>query len=332
MTGLANYAYAQDITKVENEDMSMATDTEYRDDKALNEQAMLVRLRVSGWGGKIADRDVSRDVAERAGAGDKPSNVGVYNKLLVKREATKTINQLAMNLRDTHEFYTMPWDDGSYRLIPISLYQEYKDKMDALIEARNDALRILLRDWDEYVDEAKERLGDLFDRGDYPSKAELAEKIAASVLPMTVPDARHFAAKAMEHSAREAVREDIEKHIAGKIDLAVRSIFSRLKDAVEAISERLEEPEEGERPKTFKNTLVTNLADILDILPDLNLTDNPQLAEIGEELKTAIEGVEPDNLRPNSKTYNKAARETVKERADSIAARLAGYFGDMPDA
>ena len=51
----------------------------------------------------------------------------------------------------------------------------------------------------------------------------------------------------------------------------------------------------------------------------------PLLAQLCEQVKEKIAGVEPDALRP-SRSFDPLARARVKRDADALAERFAGYF------
>lgn len=307
------------------------TQTPYKEGKSVTEQALLVRLTVSTWGGSVVDKDVSREVAQRAGANGSPSDVGSYGKKLLHKRALKDISNLASQMRDLHYDYTMPWDDGSYRLLPIALHAGYVREMDKLIDARMDAVNKLLANWDDHLEEAKQRLGTLFDEGDYPTRGQITSKLKASYNFSPVPDARHFAVAAMTHDVKEQLQDDFEKQVQAKIQGTVVHLYQRLKDASGAIVERLTDPDdEDAKPKIFRNTLIDNMRGVVDLIPALNLTDDPTLAAMGEDIRAALDGVTADMLRPKHKQFDADKREHVKQSVGAVFDRLSGYFGETP--
>ena len=304
------------------------TGIEYRQDRGVAEQAMLARLTVSSYAGFVKDADVSRAVAEDAGAAESPDAVGYYRKRLVRKEALADIQATGSALRTTHHMFTMPWDDGHYRLLPVALHEQYRTRMDMLIERRTDAANALLSGWDGHIAEAQTRLGDLFDESYYPTAADLADRLGAGYHFAPVPDARHFAVAALEHDVAERIRSDFERQVASRIEGTVLDLYGRLRDTTSAIAERL--ADDGDAPKVFRDSLITNLTGLLDILPALNLTGSADINDLADELAAAIDGVAPDALRPTRREFDPDARERVRDTAQAVSERLAGYFGDMP--
>ena len=72
--------------------------------------------------------------------------------------------------------------------------------------------------------------------------------------------------------------------------------------------------------------MISNIRDLVDVVPRLNIFGDDELARLCEQVKEKIASVEPDALRP-SKTFDPAARAQVKRDADELAEKFAGYFG-----
>ena len=101
-------------------------------------------------------------------------------------------------------------------------------------------------------------------------------------------------------------------------------LLSRIGEAVERVSDRLQEDENG-KPLVFRNSMIENIRDLVDVVPRLNIFADDQLARLCEQVKEKIAGVEPDALRP-SRSFDPAARERVKRDADELMEKFAGYF------
>ena len=67
--------------------------------------------------------------------------------------------------------------------------------------------------------------------------------------------------------------------------------FVLLHEALRAYAEKLADPD-----KIFRDSLITNLADILNLAADLNLGNDPKVAELVEQART-LAAVDPDQLR-----------------------------------
>ncbi len=112
------------------------------------------------------------------------------------------------------------------------------------------------------------------------------------------------------------MKRDIESHIEDQLHDAVGDLYRRLAEAVERVSERLGEDGEG-KPMVFRDTMISNIRDLVDVVPRLNIFGDQRLARLCEEVKDRIVGVEPDSLRP-SRTFDPAARARAKRDADDL--------------
>ena len=99
---------------------------------------------------------------------------------------------------------------------------------------------------------------------------------------------------------------------------------------MERVGERLREDENG-KPLTFRDSMIENVRDLVDVVPRLNVFEDAELAGLCREVEDRIARVDPDVLRP-SRRYDPRAREQVKQDADELAARFAGYFAPAAGA
>ena len=293
--------------------------------RPLRQKAMLVHLTVRAWSGKKVDADVTREVAERANV-DK--SVGVYTKRLFPKKALADLVTIGNDARHAHYLFTMPWDDKGTRLLPVALYDRFKGTLDNIIERHRQAKQVFLSAYDDHIDEARVQLGDLFQQGDYPSRAELDSQLSISYDIDPVPDADHFVADIATEEAKR-IKEGIEKSLEARIQGTVLSLFQRINEMVQLCSNRLDTNDEG-KPNVFRDTMVDNLRTLTGLLADLNVTDNLALLSMRDKLDEALADVTPDNLRMNNKLFDQGKYDKVRATIDELAESMAGYFGGTP--
>ena len=140
---------------------------------------------------------------------------------------------------------------------------------------------------------------------------------------MPVPDARHFIADLAAGDA-DRVKRDIENLVQERLEDAITDLYKRLGEAVDHVVQRLDVDAEG-KPLIFRNSLIGNIRDLVDIVPRLNIFGDERLAQLCQQVKNRIASVDPDELRPSS-SFNPATRQRVKRDAEDLAAKFAGYF------
>ena len=286
----------------------------------LNRDAMLVGLRITAWSGRLYDREASDHVAVHH---DACASAGRYNKRLLPKAAFAALTATMSEARTRHYANSLPWDDKGSRLLTVANYEHYTEFMDGLRERVVRQRARFIEDYDDYVDQARLDLGKLFRIEDYPSKDALQDKFSIHYRITPVPDADHFIAKLASNDT-DRVKRDIERHIEEQLHDAVGDLYRRLAEAVDRVSERLQEDENG-KPLVFRDTMISNIRDLVDVVPRLNIFGDDRLARLCERVKDRIGSVEPDSLRP-SRTFDPVARAHVKRDADALMEQFAGYF------
>ncbi len=284
----------------------------------LTHDAMLVSLRISAWSGRLYDRKASNHVAVHHEAS---ASAGRYNKCLLPKAAlTATMSKA----RSSHYEQTLPWDDQGGRLLTVANYEHYMALLDGLRERMVRERARFIEDYEDNIDQARLDLGKLFRSEDYPSKDALQGKFGIRYRITPVPDADHFMAKLASYDT-DRVKRDIERQVEERLHDAVGDLYRRLGEAVERVSERLQEDGEG-KPLVFRDSMIENIRSLVDVVPRLNIFGDDTLARLCEQVKEKIAGVEPASLRP-SRSFDPAARACVKRDADALMEQFAGYFG-----
>ena len=88
----------------------------------LNNDAMLVSLRITAWSGRLYDRQASNHVAVHH---DASASAGRYNKRLLPKAAFASMTATMSQIRKTHYEQTLPWDDQGSRLLTVANYERY---------------------------------------------------------------------------------------------------------------------------------------------------------------------------------------------------------------
>jgi hypothetical protein len=76
----------------------------------------------------------------------------------------------------------------------------------------------------------------------------------------------------------------------------MKELWQRLYDVTAAIKERLT-PEANGEAKLFRDSLIKNALDLAELLPKLNITDDPNLNQIADEIRHELSTIDPQHLR-----------------------------------
>jgi hypothetical protein len=291
---------------------------------SLASRAMLCSLSICQWSARKHEPEASEEIAARHGA---QSDAGRYNKVLLPPQALADLKRVAGEARREHYFMTLPWDDAGYRVLPAAAYldhaaklREYSQRFAAAVDAFADTFEQLVRD-------SRVRLGGLFRPEDYPSANEIREKFSFETKVMPLPDAGDFRVSLGDEETKRIQRQ-ITATVQASLTLASRELWQRLYDAVSHMAERLaayKVSDEGvEHP--FRDTVVTNLVRLVEVLPKLNVTGDPELERLAEQVRRSLL-VDPKELRRSETSRNETARA-----AAAIARQMAGYMAGYQPA
>ena len=286
----------------------------------LTDDAMQVSLRITAWSGRRHDREASNHVAL---VHDASASAGRYHKRLLPKAAFAALTATVSEARTKHYENTLPWDDQGARLLTVANYEHYTALMGGLRERMVRERARFIEDYESNIDQARLDLGKLFRIEDYPSKEALQGKFSLRYRITEVPDPEHFMAKLATDDV-ERIRRDIESDVEERLHGAVGDLYRRFGEAIERVSDRLREDENG-KPLVFRDSMIENIRELVDVVPRLNIFGDAELAGLCEQVKEKIAGVEPDALRP-SKSFDPGARERVKRDADDLMERFSGYF------
>lgn len=292
--------------------------------------AMLSSLNISQWSGYKYDPDASEELALSHGAEKDAARV---NKRLVPRKELEEITQAVGHARRDHEFLTLPWTDDGWRVLPAATYFEHKEKMQEHKSAVHGAIEKLISRFENLV-RNQSRLGTLFRIGDYPGMRdesgalrflfpqELRDKFSFATDVKPLPDASDFRVNIGDEE-RERLKKQIAESVQASLRASTRDLWQRLYEVVRHMATRMTEynaAEDGKKPKLYMS-MVTNIVEIVDVLPRLNISGDEELSRMTDTIRHSLL-VDTDELR-KSETLR---TDTAKAAAD-IMQRMAAYMG-----
>lgn len=255
----------------------------------LQEKAMLAQLSISQWTGRKADKKVTTEVESAHGAHD----AGKFNKLLVDKALLDPIAKLAGKARDYHDHLTLPWAISGQKLLPSALFMEYTTTFRGIRAEFEKAVDVMVTQYPIEVQAARNRLGTMYEPGDYPDPSDIRNKFGIKIEFMPVPDGDDFrvsVSKETQDELRQSVAESIRTRQAG----AVVAVFDRVREAVSKIEERLSKPD-----AIFKDSLITNAIQLCQVLDGLNIMNDPQITAIAKDIRGTLL-MPPSTLRNNT--------------------------------
>jgi hypothetical protein len=285
----------------------------------LSERAMLVNLSISQWTAVKNDKRVTREIAQQHASEEK---MGRYNKSLVAKTALETLNTLAGEMRAEHYKRTLPWRDGGDRVLSTVGYFDYSQTMRQKTSDIERAQEEFFANYQMFVDDARVRLNGLFNSADYPTVAKIREKFSVTITTFPMPTANDFRVNLGDIETAK-IRAEIEAQADSMLARAMSDVWARLRKVVGKMAESLKAygmTTSGKVENAFRDTLVTNITDLLSILPSLNITNDANITAFASEIEASLTKYSPDQLRESE-----IVRADVATRADEIFSKMAAF-------
>lgn len=288
----------------------------------LASRAMLTGLTIRQWSARKLDRKVTDEVNASHGA---HVDAGRYNKALIAKEALGAIIAAATAARTLHYSRTLPWLDDGARILPAAAYASYSDSMRRLRVDFESAVDAFAAQYDSFVDDARVRLNGMFRDDDYPTAAEIRSKFGFAVRVLPMPDASDFRAQISDNQAA-TIRSEIEESTRVALQVAMGDAWQRVTECVSRMVERLNaykpQAAKGLRAEgIFRDSLVENVRDLVEILPGFNLTGDAFLAQTIARMETDLCSHSADDLRDDA-----ALRRDTAKAAEEILASVSQYL------
>ena len=268
----------------------------------LNEKAMIVYLNISFWTARKYDRKISQEVEDKYGANE----AGRFNKVLIAKEHLANIQKIISAARNFHYENTLPWNDHGGRLLPTTNYFDYVNAIRNFQDEYERETANFLSVYPNLKQDAHLRLSAMFKEEDYPDVATLRTKYAFTNQITPVPEAGDFRVNLTDEEV-SSIKESLEDQVEESTQKAMNDLWQRLFKVVSHMLERLSDPD-----NKFKNTLVENIESLCELLPKLNITNDPELDSAVREIKTKLTANDSQTLRDNDVARSNTAAEAQK--------------------
>lgn len=273
--------------------------------KTLIEKTILVSLAITQWSGRKFDRQITEEVNEKHNSTD----AGRFNKLLIATKHFQAISKIVTQARDFHYKNTLPWGDDGYRLLAATNYFEFTTKIDEYKQRFSIAVTDFCDRYPEMIKEAQVSLNELFNESEYPQKSDLMYKFTMNTKFTPVPEAADLRIDLNAEDVKY-LRDEIARDVNEKFADAQRDIFNRVVEQLKYMHSRL-----ADKKAIFRDTLFSNVAELADLLPKLNVAGDERIMFICEALKEL--DANPNTIRKNVKARSNKADE-VKAVLDRV--------------
>ena len=287
---------------------------------ALRETAMLAKVTCTALGLTRLDKRASRDMEAQRGAPEgsfrgnvnRLGNADALHKLLrkVQDEAQENLNNLST-----------AWGTGGRRLLPNANFEKWVKKHYELDQEFKTYLAQLEEQVDAILAAAAEGVKN-FDVKP-PEREELLGSYSMSYALEPVPDATF---PGVPDAAHDWLTRQYEANNASHYQEGLNAAFKRFLKPLGKLVERIDaydnkDNDERRAGGTFKNTLVTNIQDVLDAARSFNLAGDPVVDDFIKSMEI-FGNIHADDLRKDENL-----RTSVKTKAQETIDRLSDMLG-----
>jgi hypothetical protein len=291
----------------------------------LNQKAMLVKLTQRKP--RLTKRATSSDEQHiQLELGDKGALL--YSTIFCDRHSP--VRQL-INSASTpyvyHKKHTLPYIDRGPRMLPVCLYEPYRDNVRGLIAETDSALVRVMPDYDMHVandiayrNEAAHAAGKppRASVADYPTAAQFEQSIGSEFFFSPLPDQSHFL---FDISPED--RDGLNQQLEAAADAARADMYARIKEPVKHLLAKLKIPA-GEPGSVFRDTAVENVIEAIALVRSLAMGDE-QILQMCDEVASSMSGYarNPQILRDSP-----IVREQTVAKLAAVADRMGFMFAN----
>lgn len=277
----------------------------------LSSKAICVSLGISQWTGEKTDRAVSDKVN---GDFKTKRNAGKFTKHLLSKNSFKEIGRCSYNIKSFHKKMTSPWDSG-FDILASELIPDYQQKIKVLIRNFEDAADRFAAVYPSLLRQAERELRALFHRDEYPMISEVRDRFGVKLNFIPVPTSGDFRVE-MADDEIEYMKQELDKNNQTKLARVTHHAWKNLYGVVKEMVNRMEASEK------FRDTAIKNVAELVAILPSLNIANDPKLDEMRREVEQSICSQDPKMLREDE-----VKKKDTINTARNLMDKMSGYMG-----
>ncbi|HEX6825891.1 MAG TPA: hypothetical protein VF077_06175 [Nitrospiraceae bacterium] len=271
-------------------------------------RAMLVRLTIRTWNCSIVDNDATNETLANKQAS---IGAGKFQKQLLSKSVVKALKASYGAARNAHYELTLPWSDSGDRILAANGFMRYSSTMGEFQNKTNALLEEFLQSYPQAINDAENYLlGTMFDRSNYPSVTELRDKYELTWKIRQIPISGDFRVE-LSDSASRAIKAQIEADLHSTLVAANETVIERVRVAVTNMRDKLEAyvpASDGNKSANwFKDSLVSNVRDLVELMPSLNITGDKRLDDIAAMMQRDLTRFDADQLKASDGEREKTA-------------------------
>ncbi len=286
---------------------------------------LIGKLSITNWEARKKDRQIETEAEDKSHA--KRGTVSARKALLPGAESLEAIIKHSAGMRTWWNTVSQPWFDNGMRAYHVAGHMDIQMAYGDMARHRDTLVETFLNEYAALRETARFDLNDLFNDNDYPDVEVVRSKFTCAFECMPLPSTQDFRiieglSDAEIAELTTAAERKMQARIADACKNAVDQLYRSVKLMIDRLNEYNLKEDADTKNNKFYDSWVDNVRKQAKLIPQLNLTDDPVLAALGQE---CLDLVADDTAIFKG---NRAVRETATEKADNIAAKLKAMFSE----
>lgn len=286
----------------------------------LQTETTAVRMKIH-WPGvrKTLSQDQNRQAAGAFAADTK--SLSTSKKLFdTGHPAFRAATSVKAQASDYWKSVTLPYVEPGMRLIRRSDVASFDVHMTTVRAELADAVQQIENAYDELVEQARQRLGSLFDPADY--SGNLSEMFAIEWDYPSCDPPEYLLRVSPKLYYSECSR--VQRRFDEAVQLAEQAFADELSQLIGHLAERLAGENDG-TPKVFRDSAVTNLLEFFERFQRLNIRSNGDLDRLVADARQIVGNAAPQEFRERP-----TLRDRVAGQLTQVEASLGDWMTDRP--
>ena len=284
----------------------------------LASSAVLVSLHVKQWSARKLDRAASKEVCEAHSA---HSSAGNFNKQLIRKMDLKPIQRVVNSARNYHYENTLPWDHDGADLLPSRHFVTYMAKITDYKAEFQKEVDKFIEHYPELLTSVMNDLSSLYNSDDYPSQEKLRTRFVMDVRVTPIPESGDFRVDLPAKESKK-LQDELNQRLTDANQAAEKDLYMRLYTTLAKAVVVLKTP-----GKIFRNSLVLNIIELTNKIPDMNFNQSPELNQHAKDLSIIAKAIIIDELREEDGKYREQIAGFMESELQNIEATFTAKWG-----
>lgn len=283
-------------------------------------------LTINGYAAKKKAKDVERTAENDAGAVS--GSISARKALLPGADSLAAVTNYGSLCRNWWATVSREWI-SSMRVYHAAKHFEIQTEVGDRQREYYRLVDVFMADYPKLRAEAQFKLNNLFDPTEYPEPQDVRRKFRFDFETLPIPDGediRLIDGDLLSSDEVDRIVFEAEARAQTRLAEAMKAAYGDLHEVVTKYITRLQAKNDSEdigakKQASIHATVVTNILEVVENMPGLNLAGDQKLTKLTEQAKELAGMFTVDELKES-----RASRVLATQKAEEIRKQFAGLF------